>query len=161
MAEKGANVTWYDLSKNYMDFAKKKLDGNYIVNFEIGYLDDAAKKLIQKFDIVFCNVCFLYAQNEQKFAKTIDTLVNENGMAFVCTHLQGFQNEKINIFHRMLARFYRYTNIKIGHPYLTLQQFCTFFSKTSFNELAYYINEEKTLVTSVFRKNSQRCLNIF
>lgn len=163
MARGGAKVSYYDISQNYIDFAKEKLKKEKnIITFYKGYLDDVALKVApKKFDLVVCNVAFYYASNDKLFAQSIEKITAENGMAFVCTHLPEFQRQEASLIQRARSLLYRYFNIKIGHPYVSLSQFCAFFSQTSFNDFSYFINEQETIVTGIFRKNSQRCPNIF
>jgi len=117
-ARRGARVTWYDVSKNYRDFAQlKSVETNVALDFEIGYMDYAGQKLRRQFDLVFNRICWYYCMNDASFARVIYGLVKPGGWAFVDTNHSGFGHESAGLSNRARTGLNAVLGIKVGHPY--------------------------------------------
>jgi SAM-dependent methyltransferase len=117
-ARRGADVTWYDVSKNYRDFAHQKaLDAQVKLEFAVGYMDDAARILGRQFHLVFNRICWNYCMNDAAFASNVYALIRPGGWAFIDTNHSGVGRENAGLSTRARAWLNDALGIKVGHTY--------------------------------------------
>ena len=118
-AKRGANVTWFDVSRNYRDMAKAKASEEGVqILFVLGYLDQAQKLLDMDFDFVYNNGCFNYSFDDFSFAKIVYSLVRPGGgVGYIGTPHSGWESGKRNTWVRSRTWLNDRFGIKIGHPF--------------------------------------------
>lgn len=119
-AKRGAIVTWFDVSKNYLNIASQKTLEHAVtanVEFILGYMDEAPDILNQQFDFVFNRICFYYCHNDHKFAAKIYDLVRSGGYCYVDTTHDRYNYESQSCFSLLRIWLNSKLGIKIGHPY--------------------------------------------
>jgi 2-polyprenyl-3-methyl-5-hydroxy-6-metoxy-1,4-benzoquinol methylase len=111
-ARRGARVTWHDISRNYLALARDRAAAQGArLDFNLGYLEQAARYLDQPFDLVFNRICWYYCVNDTQFARLVHGLIRPGGRAYID-----------NFIHHLPGGFKpRYwlnavTGVKIGHP---------------------------------------------
>jgi 2-polyprenyl-3-methyl-5-hydroxy-6-metoxy-1,4-benzoquinol methylase len=111
-ARRGAQVTWHDISRNYLAVARDRAAALGVeLEFNLGYLEEAARYLDQPFDFVFNRICWYYCVNDSEFARLVHGLVRPGGQAYID-----------NFIHHLPGGFKpRYwlnavAGVKIGHP---------------------------------------------
>ncbi len=115
MAERGAEVTWHDISRGYQSIVQQKAMGqNVKVETSLGYLEEAAKFADRPFDLVFNRICWRYAMNDRAFAKIVHSLVAPGGCGYI---FEEYSEGEVSPKRRILIDFYSKTGIKIGHLY--------------------------------------------
>jgi 2-polyprenyl-3-methyl-5-hydroxy-6-metoxy-1,4-benzoquinol methylase len=117
-AERGAIVTWHDISRAYQDIARRKAREHGVeIRFSLGYLDEAVECLPEPFDLVFNRICWNYCFSDRTFADVLFGLVKPGGVGYIDTNHSGSRRDQISI----PARFRTWVNdmfvIKIGHPF--------------------------------------------
>jgi len=150
-AKKGAEVTWHDISKNYLEIAKSiTKTENVGLHFSLGYLEEANGK----FDMVFNRICWYYCINDYKLAKCIYNLVKENGYGFIIVnnekYLQkelekesGFKKHAIKMSYWLNENF----NIKLTHVHPSHRKLCKIFTSLNFKSLQLEQHGHNTLIT--------------
>ncbi|MCE3237867.1 MAG: hypothetical protein K0R24_848 [Gammaproteobacteria bacterium] len=117
-AKRGAQVTWYDVSRNYANFAIAKSQEHSVnIRFVMGYMDHAYGILQEQFDLVFNRVCWYYGFSDSGFAKTVYALTKPGGIGYISTqHASAaiYQKGPSIWLRTWLNKFF---SIKIGHPY--------------------------------------------
>jgi len=69
-ARRGAQVTWYDVSRNYQLIAQKRsAEAGVSLEFSLGYLEDAKRYVHNPFDLVFIRLAWYYCMNDLCFNK--------------------------------------------------------------------------------------------
>jgi SAM-dependent methyltransferase len=119
-AQRGADVTWHDISRTYRDIAQRKASEHGVSNrvrFSLGYLDSAPDLLGQQFDLVFNRICWYYGFSDRGFAKVIYRLVAPGGYAYVDTNHSGFRRNELSRNARFRTWLNEHLAIKIGHPF--------------------------------------------
>jgi len=116
LAERGANVVWHDVSKEYQKLAAQRASAAGVsLEFSLGYLEKASRLEPNSFDLLFCRVCWYYCRSDRKFAKLIYSLIKPGGTGYIECNTPAFSP----------ARGYRRLQYwlndklwwKIGHPY--------------------------------------------
>jgi 2-polyprenyl-3-methyl-5-hydroxy-6-metoxy-1,4-benzoquinol methylase len=113
-AQRGAQVTWHDISHKYMSIAKHYAE-KYGVNveFSLGYLEDAKKFIDTPFDLVFVRGCWFCCINDRDFAKLVYQLAKPGGAGYIDTF--DFDREgkwQLNFKYYLN----KYLWFKVGHP---------------------------------------------
>lgn len=119
-AERGADATWFDISRNYLEMAKGKAAERGVqdrVRFALGYMDEAPALLGEQFDLVFNRICWNYGRDDASFAGTIYSLVRAGGFAYVDTTHAAFRYDELSASARLRTRLNATCGIKIGHPF--------------------------------------------
>ena len=117
-AARGADVTWYDISNRYRTIAEgKAADSDLRLHFRIGYLDEAAQRLNQQFDLVFNRICWYYSWNDRSFADVVYSLVKPGGICYVDTTHSHWHRDTLSWSARARTVLNERTGIKIGYPY--------------------------------------------
>lgn len=115
MAQRGAHVTWHDVSRAYQKFARACAEAQGIsLDFSLGYLEDAKKFGSNSFDLVFCRMCWCYCRSDRAFAKLLYSLVKPGGIGYIECNTPAFAKPA------GLRKFQLWLNAltwwKIGHP---------------------------------------------
>lgn len=120
MAQRGARVTWHDVSRTYLDMSREQVEAAglaHSVAFSLGYLDEAPRMLIEPFDLVFNRICWYYGFGDTSFAAVVYALVKPGGFGYVDTTHSGYQREELPASARLRTWLNDCSGIKIGHPY--------------------------------------------
>lgn len=115
LAQRGAEVTWHDVSRGYLDYARKRaLQAGVTLEFSLGYLEDARIFTGSPFDLVFCRICWRYSRNDRDFARLVHSLVAPGGTGYIDT---GVAPVKLPTrWLRWQAFLNSRLGWKIGHP---------------------------------------------
>lgn len=120
IAQRGARVTWHDVSRTYLNMSKSRAEALGLlekIKFSLGYLDEAPRLLGERFDFVFNRICWYYAFGDRSFAAVVYALVKPGGFGYVDTTHSSFQREGLSSSARLRTWLNDRTAIKIGHPY--------------------------------------------
>lgn len=138
-AKKGANVTWLDISRNYMNIVQQAASKeNVVLNYVIDYMDFAEGN----FDVLFNRVCWAYCFNDTSFMKKVYDLVKPNGYGYLILHDEGLigkYNDYGFVKKTILTFLYHLndkTGIKVGHPVTSLKRIRKIFSKYTYKEIS-------------------------
>lgn len=117
-AQRGAVVTWYDVSRNYLSIAQRRAREAQ-VDFEcvLGYMDEAPQQLRRQFDLVFNRGCFNYGWTDTSFAAVVYQLIRPGGYGYVDTNNLHFRWDTLSPSAKMRAWLNARASIKIGHPF--------------------------------------------
>ena len=120
MALRGARVTWHDVSRSYLAISRDKaaqagLDRQ--IDFSLGYLDEAPRRLRKRFDLVFNRICWYYSFSDRSFAAALVSLVAPGGFGYVDTTHSGYRREELGGSARLRTWLNERAGIKVGHPY--------------------------------------------
>jgi 2-polyprenyl-3-methyl-5-hydroxy-6-metoxy-1,4-benzoquinol methylase len=117
-AKRGATVTWYDVSKRYLDYVGRKAqEHNVLVDCALGYLDEAPRNLGKTFDLVFNRGCWNYGMTDGSIARAIYALAKPGGSMFVETQTTQYRREFTSTPSRVKGWLNDNMNVKIGHPF--------------------------------------------
>ena len=119
-ARRGAQVTWFDVSRNYQALAQAKAAELLVadaVQFRLGYLDDAPTLLGETYDLVFNRICWYYGRGDRSFADVVYRLVRPGGCGYIDTTNSLFNADQLSASARMRTWLNAACSIKIGHPY--------------------------------------------
>lgn len=109
-AKRKAIVTWHDVSRNYLEIAKRKAAEEGVeVKFSIGYLEEAKGT----FDVVFNRICWYYCMNDRSFARIVFQLLAPGGVGYVDTP----NSSDSKMFSRLRTSLNDRLGLKIGHPF--------------------------------------------
>jgi 2-polyprenyl-3-methyl-5-hydroxy-6-metoxy-1,4-benzoquinol methylase len=120
MAQRGALVTWHDISRRYGDMAAVKAREHGVghrVSFSVGYLDEAPQLLTDRFDLVFNRICWNYAFDDRSFARVVFEMTRPGGWAYVDTTHSGYKRDEMSASSRLRTLINDQLGLKIGHPY--------------------------------------------
>jgi 2-polyprenyl-3-methyl-5-hydroxy-6-metoxy-1,4-benzoquinol methylase len=132
-ARAGARTTWFDVSRNYEQIARKRAhDAGVEVEFAIGYLEDAVR-LGRSFDLVFINLCWYYCMSDRRFARIVYSLVNPGGAGYIASPWDT--GSKLSAPRRLLASLNDHLGIKIGHPFAGHGRIVNLFNSFPLEEL--------------------------
>jgi len=117
-ARRGASVTWYDISRNYQQIAQQKAEEHAVdIEFLLGYLDEAPRRLGKQFDLVFNRICFCYGWSDKSFVRVIYDMVKPGGCGYIEANNSLFRREQLSMRNRLQTWLNERTGIKIGHPH--------------------------------------------
>lgn len=117
-ALRGAEVTWYDISSNYCQFAMQKAKNSGVnIQFSLGYMDEAAFRLKEQFDLVFNRICWNYGFGDKSFSDVVFSLVKNGGIGYIDTTHSNYQYEKLSLSTLSRTWLNDRLGVKIGHPY--------------------------------------------
>jgi 2-polyprenyl-3-methyl-5-hydroxy-6-metoxy-1,4-benzoquinol methylase len=117
-AERGAIVTWHDISREYQNMAQRKAKEHGVeIRFSLGYLDEAAERLPESFDLVFNRICWYYGFSDRTFADVLFALVRPGGVGYIDTNHSGCRRDQLSISARFRTWVNDIFSIKIGHPF--------------------------------------------
>lgn len=114
-AQRGAEVTWHDVSREYLNIAEARASALGVqLRSSLGYLENAAKFGSQPFDLVFCRVCWYYGRSDRHFARLVYSLVNPGGIGYVECNTPAFSSP--SGLRRIQYWLNESVGWKIGHP---------------------------------------------
>ena len=119
LARRGALVTWFDVSSNYLAMAQARAAELQVadrIQFRLGYMDDAPRVLAEQYDLVFNRVCWNYGRNDRSFANVIYQLVRPGGSGYIDTTNTLFAAGQLSGSARLRTWLNAACSIKIGHP---------------------------------------------
>ncbi len=114
-AQRGASVTWHDVSREYERISRGRAEASGVaLNFSIGYLESANKFRRNSFDLVFCRNCWWYCRSDRRFARLCYSLVKSGGVGYIDSLTPAYAKPK------GFRRLQNWLNVKfcwkIGHP---------------------------------------------
>lgn len=133
-AQRGAEVTWHDISHNYHRIAQRHAEAAGVkLNFSLGYLEEAKKFLAQPFDLVFNRICWYYCKNDRAFARLVYNLVKPGGVAYIDTNNTAFAaiRGKTKLIYFLNNHF----AWKVGHPFPPSGRIARLFRQYPLDEL--------------------------
>jgi SAM-dependent methyltransferase len=114
-AKRGAEVTWHDVSRKYETIAMDHAAASgVLLQFSLGYLEEAKKFGENYFDLVFCRLCWYYCRSDRAFAKLIYSLIKPNGFGYVECNTPAFAEPTGS--RRLQYWLNQCLWWKIGHP---------------------------------------------
>jgi 2-polyprenyl-3-methyl-5-hydroxy-6-metoxy-1,4-benzoquinol methylase len=119
-AQRGAEVTWFDVSKTYEDMARAKAEERGVgdkIQFRLGYLDEAPGLLSERYDLVFNRICWYYGWSDRGFADVCYELVAAGGSGYIDTTNSRFHIDKLSASARARTWLNDALGLKVGHPY--------------------------------------------
>ncbi len=115
-AQRGAMVTWHDVSGSYLRIARQHAEvAGVQMEFSLGYLEDAKRFVDSPFDVVFNRICWYYGMDDRDFASLIYALVKPGGAAYVDANTSEFERPagKRRLQYFLNDHFF----CKVGHPH--------------------------------------------
>ena len=119
-ARRGAQVTWHDVSRNYLEMAKARIGELGLaeqVSYSLGYLDEAPRLLARQFDLVFNRICWCYGFTDAGFAAALYALVAPGGWAYIDTNHSCVGRTGMPPGVRLRTWLNDRFALKVGHPY--------------------------------------------
>ncbi len=114
-AQRGAEVTWHDISRKYQAICRERAAAAGVsIRYSMGYLEDALRFLAEPFDLVFCRVCWYYGRSDRQMARLIDSLVKPGGVGYVECNTPAFSRPRG--WRRLQSVLNQYLWLKLGHP---------------------------------------------
>jgi 2-polyprenyl-3-methyl-5-hydroxy-6-metoxy-1,4-benzoquinol methylase len=134
LAQRGARVTWHDVSRRYLDMTRRRAEGLGVdLSFSLGYLEESRRLASAPFDLVFCRGCWAYCMNDRQFSTLIYDLVKPGGYAYVSTNTGRYA--KPTGVRRISTALYETTGFKIGHPHPPHGKLARLFSRFALTQL--------------------------
>lgn len=116
MARRGAQVTWHDVSQNYLNIVKQKGAG-LPIRYSLGYLEEAQALGDARFDLVFNRICWYYSRSDRGFARLIWKLLRPGGVGYVDASNSTFRVGALSMSARIRTGLNSVCYWKIGHPH--------------------------------------------
>ena len=114
-AERGAVVTWHDVSREYEAIGRSRAQAAGVnLTFSMGYLEAASRFEAEPFDLVFCRVCAYYARSDRAFVRMLYSLVKPGGMGYIECNTPAFARPAG--LRKLQYWLNGYLYWKIGHP---------------------------------------------
>ena len=114
-AQRGADVTWHDVSREYESIARERAAAAGVTfRFSLGYLEDAQRFREQPFDLVFCRVCWYYARSDRAFSRQFYSLIKPGGVGYVECNTPAFSQP--TGWRRLQYWLNQNFWFKVGHP---------------------------------------------
>jgi 2-polyprenyl-3-methyl-5-hydroxy-6-metoxy-1,4-benzoquinol methylase len=114
-ARRGAVVTCFDISRNYLAMARDRFDrAGFVAEYALGYLDDINAVTSGNFDGVFSNIAWNYCMNDFTFARALVNAVRPGGKIFIRETNETFERDK-GVVRKALYALNRSLGLKIGH----------------------------------------------
>jgi SAM-dependent methyltransferase len=112
-AKRGGVVTWHDVSRNYLSIVQELARTHGVVlNYSLGYLEEASRLVSEPFDLVFNRICWIYCTNDFRFARLIHDLIRPGGWGYINSdHALAVMGPLYRFRLAVNAR----TGIKLGH----------------------------------------------
>jgi SAM-dependent methyltransferase len=114
-AQRGAQVTWHDVSRTYQKIAMRYAhEAGVKLTLSLGYLEAANVLAANPFDLVFCHICWYYGRSDRGLARLVYSLVKPGGIGCVVCNTAAFAKPQglRRIQYWLNARLWW----KIGHP---------------------------------------------
>ncbi|HYM79475.1 MAG TPA: class I SAM-dependent methyltransferase [Candidatus Dormibacteraeota bacterium] len=114
-AQRGADVTWHDISREYQAIAREHAAAARVsINFSIGYLEDASCFSGESFDLLFCRVCWYYGRSDRHLARLVYSLIKPGGVGYIECNTPAFSRPRG--WRKVQYWLNEYLWVKIGHP---------------------------------------------
>jgi SAM-dependent methyltransferase len=114
-AERGAEVTWHDVSREYRNIAEARANAAGVqLRYSLGYLEHSIRFSSEPFDLVFCRVCWYYGRSDRRFAKTLYSLIKPGGIGYIECNTPAFSNP--TGLRRIQYWLNEFAGWKVGHP---------------------------------------------
>ncbi len=115
LAKRGADVTWYDISKNYETVANSNIRSAGVdIKTARGLIDEDFLGALGKFDLAICLVCWYYSDNDMKMAAFLKSIITGRGQVYVSCNVGRPSIRKLG---KLRSLMYHKYGIKIGHPF--------------------------------------------
>lgn len=115
-ARRGADVTWHDVSRRYLNLASARTTAAGLkVHYSLGYLESAARFEAEPFDLLFNRGCWNYSMSDSRFARLLYRLVKPGGHGFVYTPFNP--GGAASPLRRAQNWLYDSGIVKVGHPF--------------------------------------------
>jgi SAM-dependent methyltransferase len=113
-AQRGADVTWHDVSREYEGITRERAAAAGVsLRFSLGYLEDA-RHLREQFDLVFCRVCWYYARSDRAFSGLLYSLIKPGGIGYIECNTPAFSQPAG--WRKLQYWLNSYFWFKVGHP---------------------------------------------
>lgn len=114
-ARRGAHVTCVDVSRRYLEIARRTfLEAGREAEFILAYMDDVGELAPKQFDLIFSNVCWYYCLGDCSFAASLLRALKKGGGVAI-----RVQNAASDVNTRSLRRalycVYKRFHWKVGH----------------------------------------------
>ena len=113
-AQRGADVTWHDVSREYEAVTRERAAAAGVtLHYSLGYLEDASR-FREQFDLLFCRVCWNYARSDWAFASLLFSLIKPGGVGYVECNTPAFSRPEgwRKLQYWLNGRLW----FKVGHP---------------------------------------------
>ena len=115
LAKRGADVTWYDISKSYETLASSNIrSAGLNIKTARGLIDEDFLGNLGKFDLAICLVCWYYSDSDKKMASFLKSILTDRGQVYVSCNVG---RPSIPKFGKLRSLMYHKYGIKIGHPF--------------------------------------------
>lgn len=152
-AKRGADVTWYDISENYMHYAKAmEEDCGSRIEYKIGYMDEALRNVSRKYDLVFNRICWYYCISDIALSQAIFSLIKPGGWGYIDAPSARSRELDQGTISKCQRFLYRHCSIKMGHPYPPKGRVVSLFAKLPIKTLSVRCSTSSELI--VFQKSS-------
>ncbi|SEA27850.1 Methyltransferase domain-containing protein [Thiothrix caldifontis] len=136
LAQRGADVTWHDISRTYRTFAQAKAaDAGVTLHWSLGYLEETQALPAASFDLIFNRICWYYCQNDQAFARQLWGLLKPAGVLYIHTPNSQFHGEGMPTLARLRTWLNAQTGFKVGHPMLPPRRVANLFAALPISRL--------------------------
>jgi 2-polyprenyl-3-methyl-5-hydroxy-6-metoxy-1,4-benzoquinol methylase len=117
-AQRGARVTWFDVSARYRSIVQERAaTAGVELEYRLGYMDEAARTLGDTFDVVFNRICWNYGRGDRSFSSVVWSLMRPGGVAYVDTTPDDFHYDSLSATQRLQVWLNRHAHFKMGHPF--------------------------------------------
>ncbi|MGK5090833.1 class I SAM-dependent methyltransferase [Deltaproteobacteria bacterium TL4] len=142
-ARRGAQVTWYDISQRYCDYAQKRHQQERLsIEYCIGYLEEAPR-LNRTFDLVYNRICWYYCISDFEFANVLYQLVRPDGYAYcIINHLGMLESYSLPWTEKLKIRLNESLRFKVGHPHPSKSRIQQVFSTFDLQEIEYRFSSD-------------------
>jgi SAM-dependent methyltransferase len=142
-AKRGAKVTWFDISRRYMEFCRSQQNDEMFkhpMEFYLGYLEESLK-LVKTYDFVFNRGCWLYGMNDFDYPSILYSLLKDGGWAYcMVNHLGYLAGKQISLGNRIKIALNELLRIKIGHPFPSKKRVQCAIANQPFKKIHYDID---------------------
>ncbi len=129
-AKRRAHVTWYDVSRTYKEIAEERGREQAVqIEFVVGYLDEAPRRLNRQFDLVFNRICWNYGWQDRSFAEVLFNLVRPGGVGYIDTTHSDWQRQSLSLSAGVRTWLNERLALKVGHPFPPHGRLASLFSK--------------------------------
>ena len=113
-AQRGADVTWHDISREYEAVTRERAAAAGVnLHYSLGYLEDV-RCFREQFDLLFCRVCWYYARGDRAFAGLLYSLIKPGGVGYVECPTPAFSQPEG--WRKLQYWLNGYLWLKVGHP---------------------------------------------
>lgn len=136
LAQRGADVTWHDISHTYQRIAQEKAATAKVnLQWSLGYLEDTQALEPASFDLIFNRICWYYCQHDQTFAQQLCGLLAPGGLLYIHAPNSQFHGDKLSTAAQWRTWLNATTGFKIGHPMLPPRRIATLFADLPISKL--------------------------